>query len=147
MKTSLGEQVEKVEVSNRPTDTPYVLVTSKFGWSVNMERIMKAQAMGDKSRADYMKGKKTMEINPSSPVIATLEKLKNRAPLRRRTPANCCSTPPFDVWFLHREAVRLREPRVQAHDSTSCRRIQVFRLGRRRQRDTRNRLNAAVKTF
>ena len=76
MKTSLGEQVEKVEVSNRLTDTPCVLVTSKFGWSANMERIMKAQAMGDNRAQDYMKGKKTMEINPSSPVIAQLKKLK-----------------------------------------------------------------------
>jgi len=76
MKASLGEQVEKVEVSNRLTDTPCVLVTSKYGWSANMERIMKAQAMGDNRAQDYMKGKKTMEINPSSPVIAQLKKLK-----------------------------------------------------------------------
>jgi heat shock protein beta len=76
MKEVLGEQVQKVEVSNRLTDTPCVLVTSKFGWSANMERIMKAQAMGDNRAQDYMKGKKTMEINPSSPVIAQLKKLK-----------------------------------------------------------------------
>jgi heat shock protein beta len=74
MKECLGNQVEKVEVSNRLTDTPCVLVTSKFGWSANMERIMKAQAMGDNRAQDYMKGKKTMEINPSSPVIAQLRK-------------------------------------------------------------------------
>ena len=77
MKECLGDQVEKVEVSNRLTDTPCVLVTSKFGWSANMERIMKAQAMGDNRAQDYMKGKKTMEINPSSPVIAQLRKQKD----------------------------------------------------------------------
>ena len=76
MKDTLGAQVEKVEVSNRLTDTPCVLVTSKFGWSANMERIMKAQSMGDNRAQDYMKGKKTMEINPGSPVIAQLKKLK-----------------------------------------------------------------------
>lgn len=38
---------------------------------------MKAQAMGDNRAQDYMKGKKTMEINPSSPVIAQLRKQKD----------------------------------------------------------------------
>merc|ERR1712196_241869 len=73
MKTSLGEQVEKVEVSNRLTDTPCVLVTSKFGWSANMERIMKAQAMGDARAMEYMRGKRIMEINPESAVMQQLK--------------------------------------------------------------------------
>ena len=66
-------KVEKVAVSKRLTDTPCILVTSKFGWSANMERIMKAQAMGDNRAQEYMKGKKTMEINPTSPVILDLK--------------------------------------------------------------------------
>ena len=58
MKKELAGEVEKVEVSSRLTETPCILVTSKFGWSANMERIMKAQAMGDARAQDYMKGKK-----------------------------------------------------------------------------------------
>jgi heat shock protein beta len=73
MQETLRGKVEKVTVSKRLTDTPVVLVTSKFGWSANMERIMKAQAMGDSRASEYMKGKKTMEINPTSPVILDLK--------------------------------------------------------------------------
>lgn len=47
MKEVLGQRVEKVVVSKRKTDSPCILVTSKGGWSANMEKIMRAQAMGD----------------------------------------------------------------------------------------------------
>ena len=73
LETLGADKVEKVAVSKRLTDTPCILVTSKFGWSANMERIMKAQAMGDNRAQEYMKGKKTMEINPTSPVILDLK--------------------------------------------------------------------------
>ena len=67
-----SEQVEKVVVSKRLEGSPCILVTSKFGWSANMERIMKAQAMGDNRAFEYMKGRKIMEINPRHPVIEKL---------------------------------------------------------------------------
>ena len=62
-------------MSDRLTDSPCALVTSKFGWSANMERIMKSQAFGDNKTMDYMKGRKIMEINPDHDVIRGLKTL------------------------------------------------------------------------
>ena len=73
MKGILGEDVEKVVVSKRISDTPAIVVTSKFGWSANMERIMKSQAMGDTRSMEYMKGRKILEISPTSPVILDIK--------------------------------------------------------------------------
>merc|ERR1712150_308769 len=76
MKDILDKKVEKVVVSNRLVSSPCCIVTSQYGWTANMERIMKAQALRDTSTMGYMAAKKHLEVNPDHGII---ENLRQRA--------------------------------------------------------------------
>ncbi|CAA3003942.1 endoplasmin homolog [Olea europaea subsp. europaea] len=67
-----SENIDDVKISNRLADTPCVVVTSKYGWSANMERIMQSQTLSDASKQAYMRGKRVLEINPRHPIIKEL---------------------------------------------------------------------------
>merc|ERR1711981_1290538 len=72
-KETLGAKIEKAVVSNRLLETPAIIVSSQYGWSTNMERIMKAQTMGSQDKSQQMVSQKTLEINPAHPIIRELK--------------------------------------------------------------------------
>jgi len=73
VKDILGNKVEKVIISDRMVNSPCSLVTGEYGWSANMERIMRAQALRDNTMSQYMMAKKTMELNPQHAIVKSLK--------------------------------------------------------------------------
>lgn len=74
IKETLGDQIEKCVTSNRIVNSPCVITTAEYGWTANMERIMKAQALRNTGMGSYMTAKKTLEVNPENPIIIQLRK-------------------------------------------------------------------------
>ncbi|KAL5581700.1 hypothetical protein UlMin_014142 [Ulmus minor] len=72
IKKRLGDKVASVQISNRLSSSPCVLVSGRFGWSANMERLMKSQTIGDTSTLEFMRGRRVFEINPDHPIIRNL---------------------------------------------------------------------------
>merc|ERR1711970_422978 len=93
IKDILGDKVEKCILGKRIDESPCVLVTSEYGWSANMERIMKAQALRDSSTSSYMVSKKTLELNPNHQIV---DELRKKAEVD-----NSDKTVKDLVWLLH----------------------------------------------
>lgn len=74
MKEILGESIEEVMVGERMVNSPASLVTTEYGWSANMQRIMKAQVLRDSQMSSFMMGKKKMEVNAGHPIMVELKK-------------------------------------------------------------------------
>ena len=82
IKTILNDEVEKVIVSNRLENYPFLLSTSEFGWTANMQRIAKAQTFGKQDMMQFMMNKKILEISPKHEII---KKMKSRLALNSET--------------------------------------------------------------
>ena len=121
MKEILDQNVEKVIVSNRLNDSPCCLVTSEYGWSANMERIMKAQALRNDTMMGPMSAKKIMEINVDSPII---NELNNKLEVDKND-----KTLKDIIWLLY-ESTLLNSGFTLDQPSTFCNRInRMIKLG------------------
>jgi molecular chaperone HtpG len=121
MKDVLGDKVEKVVVGTRIDESPCVLVTSEFGWTSNMERIMKAQALRDSSMTSYMVSKKTMEINPTNQIIV---ELRNKAEVDQSD-----KTVKDLVWLLYETSLLTSGFSLEDSSAFSTRIHRMIKLG------------------
>lgn len=97
-KEVLGSAVSTVKVSSRLATSPAIVVTSQYGWSANMERIMRAQALGgDSQEKAYMKGMKTLEVNPRHPLV---EQLRVKVGTSFSTCSDACGELQMCGWVL-----------------------------------------------
>merc|ERR1712060_467986 len=72
VKDSLGKKVEKVQISKHLVSSPVVVLSADYGWTAQMEKVMKSQAFADQSKFEFMKSKRMFEVNPRHPMIVEL---------------------------------------------------------------------------
>merc|ERR1719359_2630518 len=79
-KELLGKKVEKVQISKHLVNSPVVVLSADYGWTAQMEKVMKSQAFADQSKFEFMKSKRMFEINPRHPMIVELNsRIKDNA--------------------------------------------------------------------
>merc|ERR1719463_188587 len=80
VKELLGKKVEKVQISKHLVNSPVVVLSADYGWTAQMEKVMKSQAFADQSKFEFMKSKRMFEINPRHPMIIELNsRIKDNA--------------------------------------------------------------------
>merc|ERR1719460_855769 len=78
-KDALGKKVEKVSISKHLVASPVVVLSADYGWTAQMEKVMKSQAFADQSKFEFMKSKRMFEINPRHPMVVELNsRLKDK---------------------------------------------------------------------
>jgi hypothetical protein len=83
-KDVLGRKVEKVMISKHLVASPVVALSADYGWTAQMEKVMKAQAFTDQSKFEFMKSKRNFGINPRHPMIIELNnKVRGQPPPAR----------------------------------------------------------------
>jgi len=79
-KDILGKKVEKVQISKHLVQSPVVVLSADYGWTAQMEKVMKSQAFADQSKFEFMKSKRMFEVNPRHPMIVELNsRLKEKS--------------------------------------------------------------------
>jgi len=129
MKDVLKDKIEKVIVSTRLDSSPCMLVTSKYGWSANMERIMKAQAGSDARAYEYMRSRRCLEINPNNKIIRTIleqvlekevnDEARNAVELIYQTALLTSGFDIDDPQAFSRQVYDLMEQKIVVHDQTT----------------------------
>merc|ERR1712146_534739 len=116
----MGEKVEKVAVSTRIETTPCVFVTSQYGYSANMERIMNSQAFSDNKRTQYLVSKNPRNQPPT--------------PNSRRAPQTCLESPDDQetkdlAWVMHDTALLNSGFQMDAPQEFACRMYRLIKGG------------------
>ena len=61
-----------MQISKHLVNSPVVVLSADYGWTAQMEKVMKSQAFADQSKFEFMKSKRMFEINPRHPMIVEL---------------------------------------------------------------------------